>query len=190
MNGNRDDWWWIPAWLAGLIVGGCLLYYVPRRSVLRRASTSSSCTRNSRRSDPIPPLAGRAAGGIHRPPLLCPDAAWRSLMPENETLIRDDVREEARRLAAACVEPGLGRAAHRRARDMASLSERPHRTVRAVVSGHGLRGEPRRARSSRRCWRPRATCLISSSTACTVRPASTTRSRQAGGPSTSSSTSW
>jgi len=30
MNGNRDDWWWIPAWLAGLIVGGCLLYYVPR----------------------------------------------------------------------------------------------------------------------------------------------------------------
>ena len=30
MNGNRDDWWWIPAWLVGLIVGGCLLYYVPR----------------------------------------------------------------------------------------------------------------------------------------------------------------
>jgi APA family basic amino acid/polyamine antiporter len=30
MNGNRDDWWWIPAWLLGLIVGGCLLYYVPR----------------------------------------------------------------------------------------------------------------------------------------------------------------
>jgi APA family basic amino acid/polyamine antiporter len=30
MNGNRDDWWWIPAWLGGLIVGGALLYYVPR----------------------------------------------------------------------------------------------------------------------------------------------------------------
>jgi APA family basic amino acid/polyamine antiporter len=33
MNGNRDDWWWIPAWLAGLIVGGLLLYYIP--SVIR-----------------------------------------------------------------------------------------------------------------------------------------------------------
>jgi amino acid transporter len=30
MNGNRDDFWWIPAWLGGLIVGGALLYYVPR----------------------------------------------------------------------------------------------------------------------------------------------------------------
>jgi hypothetical protein len=30
MNGNRDDWWWIPAWLGGLIVGGALLYYIPR----------------------------------------------------------------------------------------------------------------------------------------------------------------
>ena len=30
MNGNRADWWWIPAWLAGLIVGGALLYYIPR----------------------------------------------------------------------------------------------------------------------------------------------------------------
>jgi len=30
MNGNRDDWWWIPAWLAGLMVGGALLYYIPR----------------------------------------------------------------------------------------------------------------------------------------------------------------
>jgi basic amino acid/polyamine antiporter, APA family len=30
MNGNRADWWWIPAWLAALIVGGALLYYVPR----------------------------------------------------------------------------------------------------------------------------------------------------------------
>jgi amino acid transporter len=29
MNGNRDDWWWIPAWLIGLIVGGALLYYIP-----------------------------------------------------------------------------------------------------------------------------------------------------------------
>ncbi|HVC42007.1 MAG: APC family permease [Candidatus Dormibacteria bacterium] len=30
MNGNSADWWWIPAWLGGLIVGGGLLYYVPR----------------------------------------------------------------------------------------------------------------------------------------------------------------
>ena len=30
MNGNRDDWWWIPAWLLGLIIGGALLYYIPR----------------------------------------------------------------------------------------------------------------------------------------------------------------
>jgi basic amino acid/polyamine antiporter, APA family len=30
MNCNRADWWWIPAWLLGLIVGGALLYYVPR----------------------------------------------------------------------------------------------------------------------------------------------------------------
>ncbi|MGA8635028.1 MAG: amino acid permease [Candidatus Dormiibacterota bacterium] len=30
MNGNRADWWWIPAWLGALIVGGALLYYVPR----------------------------------------------------------------------------------------------------------------------------------------------------------------
>jgi hypothetical protein len=29
MNGNRDDWWWIPAWLVGLIVAGMLLYYIP-----------------------------------------------------------------------------------------------------------------------------------------------------------------
>jgi APA family basic amino acid/polyamine antiporter len=30
MNGNRNDWWWIPAWLLGLIVAGGLLYYIPR----------------------------------------------------------------------------------------------------------------------------------------------------------------
>ena len=30
MNGNPADWWWIPAWFGGLIVGGCLLYYVPK----------------------------------------------------------------------------------------------------------------------------------------------------------------
>jgi hypothetical protein len=30
MNGNRADWWWIPAWLIGLILGGALLYYIPR----------------------------------------------------------------------------------------------------------------------------------------------------------------
>ena len=30
MAGNTADAWWIPAWLGGLIVGGALLYYVPR----------------------------------------------------------------------------------------------------------------------------------------------------------------
>ncbi len=30
MNGNRNDWWWIPTWLIALILGGALLYYVPR----------------------------------------------------------------------------------------------------------------------------------------------------------------
>ena len=30
MAGNSADAWWIPAWLGGLIVGGALLYYVPR----------------------------------------------------------------------------------------------------------------------------------------------------------------
>jgi APA family basic amino acid/polyamine antiporter len=30
MAGNPADAWWIWAWLGGLIVGGCLLYYVPR----------------------------------------------------------------------------------------------------------------------------------------------------------------
>ncbi len=30
MNGNPDNLWWIPAWFAALIIGGALLYYVPR----------------------------------------------------------------------------------------------------------------------------------------------------------------
>jgi APA family basic amino acid/polyamine antiporter len=30
MNGNSADWWWIPAWLGGLIVVGALLYVLPR----------------------------------------------------------------------------------------------------------------------------------------------------------------
>jgi basic amino acid/polyamine antiporter, APA family len=30
MAGNSADAWWIPAWLGGLIIGGALLYYVPR----------------------------------------------------------------------------------------------------------------------------------------------------------------
>ncbi len=30
MNGNSSNLWWIPAWFGALIVGGCLLYYVPR----------------------------------------------------------------------------------------------------------------------------------------------------------------
>jgi basic amino acid/polyamine antiporter, APA family len=30
MNGNSANFWWIPAWFAGLIVVGAALYYVPR----------------------------------------------------------------------------------------------------------------------------------------------------------------
>jgi APA family basic amino acid/polyamine antiporter len=33
MNGNTANFWWIPAWLGGLIVGGALIYYIP--SVIR-----------------------------------------------------------------------------------------------------------------------------------------------------------
>ena len=29
MNGNSNNWWWIPAFLAALIALGLLLYYVP-----------------------------------------------------------------------------------------------------------------------------------------------------------------
>jgi basic amino acid/polyamine antiporter, APA family len=29
MSGNAANWWWIPAWLGGLIVGGALIYYIP-----------------------------------------------------------------------------------------------------------------------------------------------------------------
>ena len=29
MNGNPNNWWWIPAFLGALIVIGLLLYYVP-----------------------------------------------------------------------------------------------------------------------------------------------------------------
>ena len=36
MNGNPDNFWWIPAWFAGLIVGGALLYYVPKFIRARR----------------------------------------------------------------------------------------------------------------------------------------------------------
>jgi amino acid transporter len=36
MNGNPSNFWWIPAWFAGLIVGGALLYYVPRLIRARR----------------------------------------------------------------------------------------------------------------------------------------------------------
>jgi amino acid transporter len=36
MNGNPDNFWWIPAWFAGLIVGGTLLYYVPKFIRARR----------------------------------------------------------------------------------------------------------------------------------------------------------
>jgi basic amino acid/polyamine antiporter, APA family len=30
MSGNTKNFWWIPAWFGGLIVGGALLYYIPR----------------------------------------------------------------------------------------------------------------------------------------------------------------
>ncbi len=36
MNGNSANFWWIPAWFAGLIVGGALLYYIPRYIRARR----------------------------------------------------------------------------------------------------------------------------------------------------------
>jgi hypothetical protein len=36
MNGNAANFWWIPAWFAGLIVAGALLYYVPRFIRARR----------------------------------------------------------------------------------------------------------------------------------------------------------
>ena len=29
-NGNPANFWWIPAWFGGLIVGGALLYYIPK----------------------------------------------------------------------------------------------------------------------------------------------------------------
>jgi amino acid transporter len=29
-NGNTANFWWIPAWFGGLIVGGALLYYIPK----------------------------------------------------------------------------------------------------------------------------------------------------------------
>jgi basic amino acid/polyamine antiporter, APA family len=36
MNGNTANFWWIPAWFAGLIVVGALLYYIPRFIRARR----------------------------------------------------------------------------------------------------------------------------------------------------------
>ena len=36
MNGNSANFWWIPAWFAGLIVVGALLYYIPRFIRARR----------------------------------------------------------------------------------------------------------------------------------------------------------
>jgi len=29
-NGNPANFWWIPAWFGGLIVGGALLCYIPK----------------------------------------------------------------------------------------------------------------------------------------------------------------
>jgi basic amino acid/polyamine antiporter, APA family len=36
MNGNSANFWWIPAWFAGLIVAGAALYYIPRFIRARR----------------------------------------------------------------------------------------------------------------------------------------------------------
>jgi len=36
MQGNSANFWWIPAWFGGLIVAGCLLYYIPRYIRARR----------------------------------------------------------------------------------------------------------------------------------------------------------
>jgi len=36
MNGNTANFWWIPAWFGGLIVGGALIYYIPRFIRARR----------------------------------------------------------------------------------------------------------------------------------------------------------
>ena len=36
MQGNSANFWWIPAWFAGLIVAGSLLYYIPRYIRARR----------------------------------------------------------------------------------------------------------------------------------------------------------
>ena len=36
MNGNTANFWWIPAWFAGLIVVGAALYYIPRLIRARR----------------------------------------------------------------------------------------------------------------------------------------------------------
>src|SRR6266498_2520649 len=36
MQGNSANFWWIPAWFAGLIVAGALLYYIPRYIRARR----------------------------------------------------------------------------------------------------------------------------------------------------------
>jgi basic amino acid/polyamine antiporter, APA family len=36
MNGHPGNFWWIPAWFAGLIAGGALLYYVPKFIRARR----------------------------------------------------------------------------------------------------------------------------------------------------------
>jgi basic amino acid/polyamine antiporter, APA family len=36
MNGSASNFWWIPAWFAGLIVVGALLYYIPRYLRARR----------------------------------------------------------------------------------------------------------------------------------------------------------
>jgi len=36
MNGDPANFWWIPAWFAGLCAGGALLYYIPRLIRARR----------------------------------------------------------------------------------------------------------------------------------------------------------
>jgi hypothetical protein len=60
MQGNSANFWWIPAWFAGLIVAGALLYYIPRYIRARRGINVSFVTRSCRPSE-----AGVVAGSPH-----------------------------------------------------------------------------------------------------------------------------
>jgi hypothetical protein len=60
MQGNSANFWWIPAWFAGLIVAGALLYYIPRYVRARRGINVSFVYKE------LPPSeAGVVAGSPH-----------------------------------------------------------------------------------------------------------------------------